>query len=184
MSPALLLQMALLLILGQSVLGALGFVSMGVPWLGLPLTGAMFWIYARIARVLRHDLAQATRKGALIVPERLAFFVAVFAQVPGFALLPYWAPGWATNVWQGALLPVAGTLDLFWPVVLTAVQPWLWVASLLEIVLFTWLVIRPDPATTRYTPPQPARRAVSGEWAPARRRVDRSRRPPRDEEKE
>lgn len=175
MSSKFLLQTVLLLCLGQWLLGGLGLLAVGVaPWLGLPLTLLLIWLIRRVAVIFREEAAKADRNGQATAPKRLSFFVALLAQLPGLALLPFWAPATIATLWQGAVLPITASLGLFWPEGAAIAQPWLWLAVILEIGLFVWVATAPEPRHQPQlaTPVKPA----AGDWAPARRHADLNKR--------
>ncbi|MFZ5827962.1 MAG: hypothetical protein ACOY94_26960 [Bacillota bacterium] len=177
MSPRFLLQSAVLLFLGQFLLGGIGrMLTAAAPWAGLPVTLFLIWFILRTAAVFREEMAKAIKGGAAIQPLRLALFVALAAQVPGLVLLPYWAPAldWFYLLWQGAAIPVAATVSWLWPVNADPFREWLWLAAFLQMALFVWgarTPERPEPVSA----PTPARPAA-GEWAPARRVAEVQRR--------
>jgi hypothetical protein len=170
MSTKFLLQTMALLFLGQLLLGWLGWLLVGAaPWAGLPVTLLLVWFLYRLARVFRDEVQQAIRRDEPVQPGRLAVFVALAAQLPSLALLPYWAPEWIVKLWQGAVLPVPATLSMIWAGAGAAV-PWLWVSSALEIALFAWVVTAPEKKVQTYAAPPV--KAAAGDWAPARRVSD------------
>lgn len=175
MSSKFLIQTMLLLCLGQWLLGGLGWLAVGVtPWLGLPLTLLLIWLIRRLAVIFREEAAKADRNGQATAPKRLSFFVALVAQLPGLALLPFWAPPAFATVWQGAVLPITATLGLLWPEGAALAQPWLWLAVILEMGLFVSVATAPEP---RYQPQMTAQvKPEAGDWAPARRHSDLKRR--------
>lgn len=179
----LLVQTAILLIIGQGVLGGAGFALRHLPWLGLPLPFLLFWFIYRTARVLRESMIRAQRRWVPVVPWQAALWVVLLWQLPTLVVLPFWAPDWAAGLWQGAMLPVVGTVDLWVPSFATAVTPWLLLACLVEGAFFVRVAGRSSALRLplrQASPHQPA--AASGEWAPARRRKDIPRRPkPEDE---
>lgn len=168
----LLLETSLLLLVGQALLGGLGFGAGALPWpyLGLPITASFIWLVIRTALVMREEMAKARKRGAMIVPWRMALFTGVLWQVPALAVAPSWFP----EVWQGALLPIRGTFGLLWPEAAAATTPWLWVAALGELALFALVAgrstIRPALRGAQVNPAQ--RPVAAGEWVPARRRKD------------
>lgn len=171
MSARFLFQTALLLLIGQVLLGGLGWFLVGVaPWAGLPVTLVLVWFLYRVGRIFREELRKAAAAGKVAAPGRLAFFVGLLAQLPGLALLPYWAPDWILSLWQGAVLPFTATLEGLWPAVGPAAGPWLWVAAPLEIGLFAWVAAGPERPVKAYSA-APAKAAV-GEWSAARRLKD------------
>lgn len=171
MSPRLLGQIMLLLFLGQLLLGATGWALVRLsPWAGLPATILLLWLIWRLAVIFRDEVSRALRRGAPILPGRLAFFVALGVQLPGLALLPYWAPYGITAFWQGAFLPVAGILGLLLPAHAQAIASLLWLAAPLEIALFVASALPRKPRRIVIPPARTPRSA--GEWAPARRAAD------------
>jgi len=171
MKPRLLGQIMLLLFLGQLLLGAIGWGLVGLsPWAGLPATLLLLWLIWRLAVIFRDEASRALRSGAPILPGRLAFFVALGVQLPGLALLPFWAPSWITAVWQGAALPVAGILGLFLPAHAETFASFVWLAAVLEIALFAAAALPRRPRRIAVAPAAAARAA--GEWVPARRAAD------------
>ena len=177
MSPRFLLQTVALLFLGQLLLGGLGRMLVETaPWAGLPVTPLLIWFIYRAAVVFREEMAQALKREESIQPGRLAFFVGLAAQLPGLALLPYWAPAldWFYLLWQGAVVPVTATVSWLWPGSADATREWLWLAAFLEVALFAWVAVPREPKAAVAVPP-PVRPAA-GEWAPARRVTDVKRR--------
>lgn len=167
MSPKFLLQTVALLFLGQALLGGFGWLLVETaPWAGLPVLFFLVWFIRRTSAVFREEMAAASRRGEPVQPGRLAFFVALAAQVPGLALLPYWAPEWILPLWQGAVLPVVATLGLLWPEGGALALPWLWLAALAEIALFVSTAVAAEKQVVQS--PVPVKPAA-GEWAPARR---------------
>lgn len=172
MSPKFLLQTAALLFLGQLLLGLLGRLLVGAtPWPGLPVTLFLVWFIYRTAIVLREEMGRALKRGEPVQPGRLAFFVALAAQAPGLALLSF---DWALLLWQGAAVPVAGTIGVIWPEMLESVRAWLWLAALAEVALFTWVAGAPERKAP--APSAAPAKARAGEWQPARRVTDVQRR--------
>jgi len=174
-----LLQSAVLLILGQVLLGAVGYaVSAWLPWLGLPLSVLLFWLIVRTARVLRGELEEAARKRQAVVPWQMAAWAALMWQWPSVVFLPSgtFAPEWLGRVWNGVMLPVQGTFG-------TALGPWLWVAVVVETLAFVAIVGRPLTLAMALVvskpveqPPAQREVAAAAEWAPARRHKDAIRR--------
>lgn len=177
MSLKFLLQTAGLLFLGQFLLGGIGRMLTGMaPWAGLPVTLFLLWFITRTAAVFREEMAKALKRGEAIQPRRLALFVALTAQVPGLALLPYWAPAldWFYLLWQGAAVPVAATISWLWKVNPDALREWLWLAVFLEMALFVWAASAPErPAPVSAPPPA---KTAAGEWVPVRRAAEVNRR--------
>lgn len=171
MSSRFLRQIMLLLFLGQLLLGAIGWALVRLsPWAGLPATLLLLWLVWRLAVIFRDEVSKALRSGAAIAPGRLAFFVALGVQLPGLALLPFWAPRWITAVWQGAVLPAAALLGRLWPAHAETFAVYLWLAAALEIGLFVATALPRTPRRIVVATPKVARAA--GEWAPARRVAD------------
>lgn len=176
------LQSAVLLILGQLILGAVGLaVPPGLAWLGLLLGALIFWLIVRIARVLRSEMTAALeQQEEVVVPWQVATWATMLWQWPSILLL--WPdtvfPEWMGRLWNGVALPVQGTVDLFADG--AAIQPWLWVAVAVEAVTFWILVARPLPAqvAARKQAAEAVQRTAAGtnDWAPARRHKDVQRR--------
>lgn len=169
---------ALLLAAAQAVLGLAGYLLRGLPWVGLLCTLLLLWLIGRIGKVLRQEIARASRRGVPVVPMASACFVAVLWQVPGLLALPLWAPAWEWSVWQGAVLPLPALLSGFLgsPV---PVLPWVWGAYGVEILLFVWVAGRPySSRRVRRETSQLARAAGEMEWAPARRYTGKQKRRP------
>lgn len=168
MRPVFLIQTALLLLLGQAVLGAAGFVFRPWPWLGMMLPFLLFWLVVRVGRVLRDEMARAPERAG-VTPWRTALFVAVLWQLPAGALMLLW-PDLAQAIWQGALLPITGTLGYLWPAMPAAAAPWLWTAGIAELGLF--VAAAAEPVRSRVIAPEvvaSARKAAGqGDWVPAR----------------
>ena len=104
-----LLEAAVLLILGQLVLGAVGWVvPQAYPWLGLPLGVLLFWLILRVARVLREFLDEAARKRQPVAPLAMALWATLLWQLPSVVLLPSgtFTPVWMGQIWNGVMLPV------------------------------------------------------------------------------
>lgn len=168
MTTKFLIQTMLLLLLGQVLLGGLGWLLVGAaPWAGLPVTLFLVWFLYRVGLVCREEMEKAMKRDEPIAPGRLAAFVGAAAQLPGLLLLPYWAPDWILTLWQGAVLPVAVTLGMLWPTGGASAASWLWLAAFFEIALFAWAAAGPQRQAKVYSA-APARPAA-GEWAPARR---------------
>jgi hypothetical protein len=171
MSKRFLLQTIRLLFLGQVLLGGLGWLLVGVmPWAGLPVTFLLAWFLYRVGLVFREELKKAVKREEPVAPGRLALFVGLAAQLPGLALLPYWAPWWVLPLWQGAVLPLSATLGMIWPAAGNALGNWIWVAAFAEIALFAWVAAAPErQAKVETAPPV---RPAAGEWVAARRHTD------------
>ncbi|MFZ5814731.1 MAG: hypothetical protein ACOY93_05460 [Bacillota bacterium] len=171
MSPKFLLQTMLLLLLGQVLLGGVGWLLVkAAPWAGLPVTLLLLWFIRRVALIFREEAQAALKREAPILPGRLSLFVALGAQLPGLLLLPYWAPESAMLLWQGAVLPVTATLTWIWEPWGDVLRSFLWLAFLPEVALFAWMAGAPQPA--KKAPPAAPPKAAPGEWAPARRVAD------------
>lgn len=157
------LQTAFLLLIGQLLLGALGwFLSGRLPWVGLLATLALLWYAWRLGVVFRDEAERRTRR----YRASAAAWTGFLAQLPGLLLLPYWAPGWIYSLWQGAFLPVPAVLERYWPGMGGRVIPWLWLTAVLVVLLFA------RPAHKERRQEAPAQRLAPGEWAPARRFAD------------
>lgn len=169
MKTTFLLQMLLLLVVGQLTTGGAGYLlSQRLPWVGLLITVLYIWFLGRTAKVLRQEALKAVKRRLPVDPLRIAFFVALAAQVPGLLVLPYWAPGWLSLLWQGALLPILAILDGIWPGLLAVVGPWFWLAAVMEVLCFTWVAGRAEPDPTyQITPVAPPAR--KSDWVAARR---------------
>lgn len=175
-----LLQSAVLLILGQLLLGAVGYVvPMGLAWLGLPLWILLFWLILRVARVLRGEMEKLAMQRQPVVPWRMAVWAVLLWQWPSVILLPEGslAPEVLGRVWNGVMLPVQGTVGLiFGRAAGTALEPWLWVAVVLEALVFGLIVGRPVstglPAAKAADALPKRQVAAAGDWAPARRLND------------
>lgn len=146
MTPRLLVQTALFLIVIQWVLGAMGYLLDGWPPVGLPLTIALAWLISRTAVVLRDEILWVRRKRRHVVPLAVAGFVVAFWQIPALIAVPLWAPHWLAPVWQGAMLPVLRTVGLVFPDMVGPATPWLWFNGFWQAALFMWTASRPDPA--------------------------------------
>ena len=187
MRPAFLFQTAILLLLGQATLGAIGYLTSPWPWLGLLLPFLLLWLVMRVGRVLREEIARAPERAG-VIPWRIALFVAVLWQLPAGVLMLLW-PDLTPGVWQGSILPLTGTLGYLWPALPGAVAPWLWTACLPEIALF--MTVAAEPVRSRTLPAEvvataAARMAVGegeGRWVPARR-VQDARKARRDRKKQ
>jgi len=157
------LQTAFLLLVGQVLLGGLGwFLSDRLPWAGLLTTLFLLWFVWRFGLVFRDEAERRTRR----YRASAAAWTAFLSQLPGLLLLHYWAPDWVCSLWQGAFLPVAALLDRFWPGVGARVFPWLWLTAPVIMLLFT------RPARPEQTQKVPTQRREPGEWVPARRVAD------------
>lgn len=157
------LQTALLLFLGQLLLGAPGwFLARRWPWAGLLATLVTLWFVWRLGVVFREEAERHTRRYRTATAAQTA----ALAQLPGLLLLPYWAPEWVYSLWQGAFLPVAALLERYRPGLGQAVVPWLWASAAAIVLLFAGAG-REVPA-----PAPPPVRAAPGEWVPARRLAD------------
>lgn len=175
---AVLLQSAVLLILGQLLLGAVGVyaVPSEVAWLGLPLWIFLFWLILRVARVLRGEMEKMAMKRQPVAPWQMAVWAVLLWQWPSVILLPEgtFALPMLGQIWNGVMLPVQGTVGLlFGQTAGTALGPWLWVAVVLEALVFGLIVGRPLstglPAAKAAADALPKRQvAAAGEWAPAR----------------
>ncbi len=165
MSAKFLLQAVFLLIAAQLVLGALGFITQSWPWLGLLLLPLLAWMIFRVGSVVRDEMKKAQKKGADLEPARLVLFIGVLWQLPALVLAPLWAPLWATELWQGAVLPFPGIFHL-------ELGAWLWVACLAEVSFFAWASLRSEPKLQVQITRGEAFSKASGEWAVARRRDD------------
>jgi hypothetical protein len=168
---ALAFQTALLLALGQLFTGLLGYAAdrAGWAWTALPLPLLLAWFIYRTGGVLRTEMEKAQRRKILLVPERFALFVATLWQLPALLTLPLWAPPWASQVWQGWLLPLTGTAGLLWPGA-RSLASWLWLAFPLQMALFYGATRPPRRRVPQVE--RPALKAASGDWAPARRYRD------------
>lgn len=176
-----LLQSAVLLILGQVLLGAVGYaVPSDVAWLGLPLWALLFWLILRVARVLRAETERLAMQRHPVTPWRMAVWAVLLWQWPSVILLPEGTPAPVIlgQLWNGVMLPVQGTVGLlFGEATGTALGPWLWVAVLLEALVFGLIVGRPVstglPVARGTADSHPRHQvAAAGEWAPARRLND------------
>lgn len=170
-----LLQSAVLLILGQLLLGAVGYaVPQGLPWLGLPLGILLFWLILRVGRVLRGFLEEAARKRQPVAPLQMALWATLLWHLPSVLLLPAgtFAPRWVGQVWNGVMLPVQGTAGLLFGGAET-LESWLWVAVVVEALVFALIVGRPmtGPAAAETAAPR-QQVAAAGNWVPARRHKD------------
>jgi hypothetical protein len=172
-----LLQSAVLLILGQLLLGAVGHVvPLELAWLGLPLWILLFWLILRVARVLRGEMEKLAMQRQPVMPWRMAVWAVLLWQWPSVILLPEgtFAPAVLGEVWNGVMLPVQGTMGLlFGEAAGTSLGPWLWVAVVLEALVFGLIVGRPvatglpvAKAAADALPKRPV--AAAGDWAPAR----------------
>ncbi|HEY3367525.1 MAG TPA: hypothetical protein VGK74_20910 [Symbiobacteriaceae bacterium] len=166
------LQTAFLLVIGQAVFGLIGYLTRSLPWAGLALTVLFIWFVVRTAKVVRGELPrrEALRGRAIPFPWGL-LAAAVLWQLPTLAAVPFWTPLWASQIWQGALLPVPGSIGLWQPAVAAAAFPWLWLAFLAEIVLFVWVAGRSEPSfmlKPQAVPVKAAPGGAKGEWAPAK----------------
>lgn len=169
-----LLQSAVLLILGQLLLGAVGYaVPQGLPWLGLPLGILLFWLILRVGRVLRDYLEAAARKRQPVAPLQMALWATLLWQLPSVILLPAGtiAPNWLGQIWNGVMLPVQGTAGLLFGGA-EALASWLWVAVVVEALVFAFIVGRPLTGPAVAEPPALKQVAAAGNWAPARRHRD------------
>lgn len=162
-------QTALLLMAGQAFLGLAGLLSKPVNWLGLPATIAFGWLIWRVGWVVRGQLDDLRRRGRPVAPRETALWIAVLWQIPAYLTAPLWAPQRPTDVWQGAVLPVLGLLDLTFPGTGSVLGPGLWLAFLAEGAIFVWLVgrVMPVPGTLQERPAHAP--APGAEWAPIRR---------------
>jgi len=163
-------QITLLLLLGQILLGTVGwFLADRFPWAGLLATLFLFWFVWRLGIVYREE-AERTARGRRTAIAGVRAWTAILAQIPGLLLLPFWAPEWIHSVWQGAFLPAVATLNLFLPSVRAAASPWLWLSAIPVVALFTWAS---RPTAERRSPQEEASRAAAaGDWVPARRLAD------------
>lgn len=178
MSPTLPLDIAFLLFFAQGFLGSLAYLARSMPLVGIPLTLLLVWLILRIALVLRDEVAIAKRKGVERNLRGIAVVAALVWQVPVLLGAPFWAPEWATLLWQGTLLPPLRALGINLPV------QWLWLAFIPEIVLFVAATSWAEPA--RYMPkvtvtPSP-HTTSTGSWAIARSAPEGSRRAPTTKE--
>ena len=182
--PKVLLQSAVLLILGQLILGAVGYVCTEIPWLGLPLGMLLFWLIVRLARVLRREMETLARQSGGIVPWKMALWATLLWQWPSVILLPSgtFAPQWMGQVWNGVMVPVQGTVAMFSEGAGAALAPWLWLAVVVEALAFALVVAQPlaarTPVADRKGAEAAAQRMVAagGDWAPARRHKEVTRR--------
>ncbi|MDF2627337.1 MAG: hypothetical protein K0R39_1168 [Symbiobacteriaceae bacterium] len=170
-----LLQSAVLLILGQLLLGAVGYVvPQGLAWLGLPLWIFLFWLILRVARVLRAEMEKKGLQRHPVVPWQMAAWAVLLWQWPSVILLPKgtFVPGVLGQIWNGVMLPVQGTVGLVSEAAGTALGPWLWMAVVLEALIFGLIVGRPLATVlpgVRQAAELPQRQvAAAGGWAPAR----------------
>ncbi|OTA41786.1 MAG: hypothetical protein A6D92_03850 [Symbiobacterium thermophilum] len=157
------LQTAFLLLLGQLLLGGLGWFLAGRwPWIGLIPALVLLWFAWRLGVVFREEAERRTRR----YRTAAAAWTAVMSQIPGLLLLPFWAPDWIYSLWQGTFLPVAALLERYRPGLGQVVVPWLWASAAAIVLLFAGAG-REVPA-----PAPPPVRAAPGEWVPARRLAD------------
>ncbi|MGE5675263.1 MAG: hypothetical protein ACM3XM_15545 [Mycobacterium leprae] len=161
-------QIAVLLIIGQALLGALGYFTRSLPYLSLVYTLVFIWLVVRAARAVR----PAPKEKGLGTAGAVA--AAALWQLPAIALLPFWMPELGTQLWQGALYPWVGLVADRW--VGAGLQGWLWLAAVPEFLLF---VLAAAPAKTR--PVQSPAPVVAASqltpeqkenWAAARRHQD------------
>jgi len=172
---SLLLQTAVLLMAGQVVLGGIGYLTHErFFWAGLLLLIVYVWYVVRISKVLRNEIANAQTRMVILTPWRVALGTALVWQIPAVAALPYWAPEWATQIWQGVWLPVTAALGQLWSGVPASVNPWLWTALAVEALLVVLVAAPPRraPAAPVAKPAPALAQAVSGEWSPAKRHHD------------
>ena len=159
-------QIGILLLLAQVVLGAVGYVlPQGLPWLGLPLVVLLLWLIVRTARILRTEMETAVkRKAPVPTPWLHALIAALVWLWPAGLLLPGWSfvPQWAPAIWNGSFQPVVDTLGL------TSLTPWLWVAVPLEGLLLLAVAGRPLPRLVAPVAVRSNLAPVAGGWAPAR----------------
>ncbi|MDB4894153.1 MAG: hypothetical protein JWN15_415 [Firmicutes bacterium] len=181
MQLKLLVETAILLAVSQFVLGVAGYLLKGISWAALPVVFFLGWMIVRTARIFREEMGRAMRRGVSMTPWVTALVVAVLWQLPALACVPAWAPAPAIRLWQGALLPIPGTLELLgshW----LQVEPLLWLMIPVEIALFVWAAARNVMPVRRFVPQSgvalsaAGARGGSGEWVPARRRKDIRRR--------
>lgn len=181
MQLKLLVETAILLAVSQFILGVAGYLLKGIPWAALPVVFFLGWMIVRTARVLREAMGRAVRRRVPLTPWVTALVVGLFWQLPALACVPAWAPAPAIRLWQGALLPIPGTVELLgghW----LQVEPLLWLMVPLEIALFVWVAARNVVPVRRFTAQSGAAASIdaarngTGEWAPARRRKDIRRR--------
>jgi len=175
-SPTLPLEIAFLLFFSQGLLGSLAYLARGLPLVGIPLTIIQIWAIVRIAFVLREEVAIAKRKGVDRNLRGIAVVAALVWQLPVLIGAPFWAPHWATLLWQGTLLPPLRALGIDLPV------QWLWVAFILQILLFVAATSWAEPA--RYMPKATTLPPTTptGNWAIARSAPEGSRRAPTTKE--
>lgn len=174
----LLVETAVLLAASQLVLGIVGYLVRGIPWLGLLLVLFLCWMIVRTARVLREEMIRAARRGVPLTPWATALFVAVLWQVPVLLCLPYWAPAFGIRIWAGAFLSIPGTLQLI-PSLSLPADPLLWAAVPAEMALFLWAAGKALAVRTMQPQAQVAAARMPGgnaEWVPARRHKDVPRR--------
>lgn len=121
-----LLQISLLLIAAQMLLGLFGFAVNTAPWVGLPILLVLGWMIVHIGSSLQGELEQMQRAGRPVAPWRISLLVALVWQVPTLFAITPWAPPWVNQAWHGAILPLSGLLGV-------GMVSWVyWVASLVE----------------------------------------------------
>jgi hypothetical protein len=168
------------LAVSQFVLGVAGYLLKGIPWAALPVVFFLGWMIVRTALVLREAMGRAVRRRMPLTPWVTALVVAVLWQLPALACVPAWAPSPTIRLWQGALLPIPGTLELLGSAL--PVEPLLWLMLPVEIALFVWVAARNVVPVRRFAPQSGVAASIAtarngtGEWAPARRRKDIRRR--------
>jgi len=194
MPKKLLLQTALLLMVAQAALGAVGYGLSRMPWVGLVITLVWLWFLIRVALVLRGEMDRLLVRRRPVVHGRVALAAAAIWQIPTYLTLPFWAPARFTAIWEGALAP-AVTLSARWaPGLASDPGRWLWAAFAVNVLIFglvagrSQAVVKLKPASrpSAASASVPLRQA-SGDWVAARRRPAGASRKPivlpdRDEE--
>lgn len=175
-----LIQSALLLVIGQVVLGAAGYaaVSAGLPWAGLPLILLYGWLIMRTARVLHSAMQEQVRETRVPTEAwRQSLMPLLIWQVPGVLvlMLARFLPDWVPLVWHGLTPPLAAAGDRLFSGLTSDMLYWYGGVIGFSAGLFMAVAGRsldlpavPKPSAIQGALPT----AAGADWAPARRAKD------------
>lgn len=170
MSWKIMIQTAVLLAGGQSLLGSAAWFLRQRPVFGLALAVVQIFFIIRTAGMLRHELAKAERRSDRVVRFDVALLVAMMWQIPTVLGVPIWSPDWASQVWFGSLLTVPWSLGILQPGDVYMAAPYLGLLFLVEMIVFIGVATWSNRVATVKAPPSPRR--PSGNVAVVRRFED------------